>query len=39
MLASADTTRKYSEFTRNHKEVVSFSTENNVTLTYTADAN
>jgi len=39
MLASADTSRKNSEVTRNHKEVLSFGTENNATLTYTTDAN
>jgi len=39
MLASADTSRKNSEVTRNHKEVLCFITENNVTLTYTTDAN
>ena len=39
MLASDDASRKNSEVTRNHKEVLSFSTENNVTLTYTTDAN
>jgi len=38
-LASADTSRKNSEVTRNHKDVLSFSTQNNVTLTYTTDAN
>jgi len=39
MLASADTIRKKSEVTTNHKQVLSFSTDNNVTLTYTTDAN
>lgn len=39
MLASADTSRKNSKVTKNHKEVPSFSTENNVTMTYTTDAN
>ena len=39
MLASADTSRKNSEVTRNHKEVLGFRTDNNVTLTYTTDAN
>ena len=39
MLASADTSRKNREVTKNHKAVLSFSTENNVTLTYATDAN
>ena len=39
MLASAATSLKNSEVTRNHKDILSFSTENNVTMTYTTDAN